>query len=159
MSASDRKARQEAVCGKRPGGANAYYYKESCQLKGAYQGKTLPNVGDDGRKIIELVKYAKTELYNLTKRKVAIEERLKEKPRSFTVPKIGMDQNILERYLKADKSAGTVHERIMAAFASYNNEQKQTSSPNFIVHNMLVELLVISGASIHFRSMIQVLSS
>lgn len=42
MSASDKTARKNAVCGAKPGGVDAYYFKEGCVLKGAVKRQRAP---------------------------------------------------------------------------------------------------------------------
>jgi hypothetical protein len=154
MSASDRKARQEAVCGKRPGGASAYYYKESCQLKSSVSSGSTTQKSAREDRIDEVVNSARKELAALRLAARELDAFMEGKyTRRYTTPPFGSDTIILRYFLKAPKK-GTVHERIERACVAYNDLPSSLSKPSRVVFNPVLEKAVLMSATLYYETLL-----
>lgn len=146
MSAACRASRKTAVCGPKPGGEAAYYFKESCVLKDRSQTQRRCK-GDD--KIKQYVAFCKKEMAKLVVRNTTI---LNAKSLRYSpLPILGLDIALSTTYVKSAKQHAdlTCHERIKLALEKYCKVFKKD-----IKLTATIERLTIMASLFHYGSVL-----
>lgn len=117
MSATNKIARREAVCGAKPGGASAYHLKESCALK-----TTVPDKGYYTKKVLGSHATTMKRLLDAVEAKIAeIRAEFGSKTVSAKTPPVVIEQ--LSDFVIAlfvGKRHKTYKKCVMEGFKTYN---------------------------------------
>ncbi len=151
MSASSRTARKTAVCGHKPGGEDAYYYKETCALKERRTQQPKKTVAEDNTLVDDVVKFARSESLKLIVRRHKLQQLdLSRVPR----PRLGSDHLVVKSYIRNARAHAheSVRQRIRLAIETLNAKR---SEKNKIVWNRVLEHLVVMGALNHYTGIRQ----
>ena len=121
---ASRAARKEAVCGHKPGGADAYYLKETCVLKEhdhAQKKVTRANLRITEKASV-LLEFAKVDLRRVLARQRAI--RASGNIRAKALFQRGADSIIAQNFLHSKDKSRTVHSRMLEACDTFNKRFK-----------------------------------
>ena len=143
-----KEIRRLAVCGDRPGGANAYTLKESCiaKVKNPAAVNNLPKKStllDSHKRLESFLEFSKSELTKLIVRETQL--RKMKTPPPVVKPVPGSDHHVVKRYiLDAKKHPNdSVRKRIKLACEYLNSKRRPEKH---VVFNYAMEQLVIMGA-------------
>lgn len=159
MSASSREDRRQAVCGGKPGGKEAYYFKETCASKNTINRASEANTKrktDTKRlkKYDAYLEFVKKDFLRIRSR----DKFLASRPVQPHIPFVGAEHAVASIFIRdavANKDY-SIYSRIGTAVQEFNRSQKALKKK--VVFNYTLERLVIMAVSNHYAGVLNVLA-
>ena len=156
MSAQNRAARHQAVCGDKPGGADAYYLKEHCAPKNKVEGIVRPR-GNVDHELVDYKEYCAQQVLKLQK---ALD---KARNRSYTkeLREEAVNGIVLVMLSYACEKAGKLpfSKRLRKAMREYNALMERHDTPELKAHAcMHLSMGVMQLLHFHYTGVTYMLS-